>query len=105
MLLAVPYGKTHFEAWRPLTNDPLPSGYTYEELHEWIIHSKACAETEWKDAEQWNKPTSMVLDPGATVSCGIKFMLVEVLRCTGRSVDHPEAAQIKVSNAELIYYI
>lgn len=80
VLLAVPYGKTPFEAWRPLTNDPLPVGYTYEGLHEWMIHSKAYAETEWKDAEQWNKPTSMVLDPGATASYGIKFILAESVR-------------------------
>jgi hypothetical protein len=26
VLIAVPSGKTPFEAWRPLTDDPLPSG-------------------------------------------------------------------------------
>lgn len=80
VLLALPYGKTPFEAWRPLTDDPLPSGYTYEGLHEWMIHSKSYAETAWKEAEQWNNPTSKVLKPGETAGYGIKFILSESLR-------------------------
>ncbi len=80
VLLAVPYGKTPFEAWRPLTDDPLPSGYTYEGLHEWMVHTKSYAETEWKDAEQWNSPTSSVLGPGETLTCGVEFMIAESLR-------------------------
>ncbi len=80
VLVAVPYGKTPFEAWRPLTDDPLPSGYTYEGLHEWMVHSKSYAETAWKEAEQWNNPTSALLKPGETVSCGVKFILANSLR-------------------------
>jgi hypothetical protein len=80
VLLVVPQGKTPFEAWRPLTDDPLPSGYTYEGLHEWMVYSKSYAETAWKDAEQWNVPSSAMLDPGATLSVGVKFILAESLR-------------------------
>mgnify|MGYP007116712795 FL=1 len=80
VLIAVPSGKTPFEAWRPLSDDPLPSGYTYEGLHEWMVHSKSYAETAWKDAEQWNDPTSAVLRPGETVTYGIEFMIAESLR-------------------------
>jgi len=80
VLLAVPYGKTPFEAWRPLTDDPLPSGYTYEGLHEWMVHSKSYAETAWKEAEQWNNPTSEILKPGETISYGVKFILAGSLR-------------------------
>jgi len=80
VLVAIPYGKTPFEAWRPLTDDPLPSGYTYEGLHEWMVHSKSYAETFWKDAEQWNRPTSELLKPGQTVSYGVKFILAGSLR-------------------------
>lgn len=80
VLVAVPYGKTPFEAWRPLTDDPLPSGYTYEGLHEWMVHSKSYAETAWKEAEQWNNPTSAVIRPGETVSYGVKFILAASLR-------------------------
>ena len=80
VLIAVPFGKTPFEAWRPLTDDPLPSGYTYEGLHEWMVHSKSYAETAWKEAEQWNNPTSEVLKPGETATCGVKFILAGSLR-------------------------
>ncbi|MDM8001830.1 MAG: DUF5695 domain-containing protein [Bacteroidota bacterium] len=80
VLVAVPFGKTPFEAWRPLTDDPLPSGYTYEGLHEWMVHSKSYAETAWKEAEQWNNPTSVVLKPGETVSYGVRFILAGSLR-------------------------
>jgi len=79
-LIAIPLGKTPFEAWRPLTDDPLPSGYTYEGLHEWMVHSKSYAETAWKHAEQWNTPTSAMLKPGEMVSYGVKFILAESLR-------------------------
>ena len=79
-LVAVPFGKTPFEAWRPLTDDPLPAGYTYEGLHEWMVHTKSYAETDWKDAEQWNNPTSEILAPGETVSYGVKFILAGSVR-------------------------
>jgi len=80
VLIAIPYGKTPFEAWRPLTDDPLPSGYTYEGLHEWMVHSKSYAETAWKEAEQWNNPTSVLLKPGETVSYGVRLILADSLR-------------------------
>ncbi len=80
VLLVIPEGKTPFEAWRPLTDDPLPPGYTYEGLHEWMVHTAAYAETEWKNAEQWNRPTSKVIKPGETVSYGVRFLLADSLR-------------------------
>jgi len=80
VLIAIPYGKTPFEAWRPLTDDPLPSGYTYEGLHEWMVHSKSYAETAWKEAEQWNNPTSVLLKPGETVGYGVRLILADSLR-------------------------
>ncbi len=80
VLIALPFGKSPFEAWRPLTDDPLPSGYTYEGLHEWMVHSKSYAETAWKEAEQWNNATSALMKPGETVSYGVRFILAGSLR-------------------------
>ncbi len=77
VMLVVPQGKTPFEAYRPLTNDPTPQGTTFEGFHEWMIYSKAYAENEWKGAEQWNCPTSLVLQPGETRSIGVKFILTD----------------------------
>lgn len=77
VMLVVPYGKTPFEAYRPLTDDPTPVGTTFEGFHEWMVNSKAYAENEWKGAEQWNAPTSQVLQPGETHSFGVKFILTD----------------------------
>ncbi len=80
VLVVVPYGKTPFEAYRPLLDDAIPSGYTFEGLHEWMVHSKAYSETEWEGVEQWNKPTSEILKPGESKSYGVKFLLANSIR-------------------------
>lgn len=77
VMLVVPYGKTPFEAYRPLTDDPTPQGTTFEGFHEWMVNSKAFAENEWKGSEQWNKPTSVTLNPGETHNIGVKFILTD----------------------------
>ncbi|MCG6188631.1 hypothetical protein K5G00_14500 [Maribellus maritimus] len=77
VLLVVPYGDSPFEAYNPLLDDPTRRGITFEGFHEWMIHSKAYAETEWKDATPWNEPTSLILKPGKTHSCGVKFLLAD----------------------------
>ncbi|SFG82765.1 DUF5695 domain-containing protein [Pedobacter insulae] len=74
-LVVTPYGKTPFEAYNPLLDDPTPRGIVFEGFYEWMVHSKAYAENEWKNAEQWNKPTSAILKPGQTRSYGLKFLL------------------------------
>jgi len=79
VLLVVPNEKTSFEAYRPL-DDPTPAGYTFEGLHEWMVFSKAYAETEWKNVEQWNVPTSEILNPGEKRSFGVKFLLAGSIR-------------------------
>lgn len=80
VLLVVPHGNTPFEAWNPLLDDPTPRGVTFEGFHEWMVHSKAHAVDEWSGAVPWNKPSSTILDPGESVSYGIKFILAESLR-------------------------
>lgn len=80
VMLVVPHGETPFEAYRPLNDDPTPRGTTFEGFHEWMVSSKAYAETEWKGSEQWNKPTALVLQPGETHSIGVKFILTDDVR-------------------------
>ena len=91
-LLVVPDGRTPFEAWNPLNNPP-GRGYrhnpmpdrgqiqqTFEGFYEWLIHSKAYAENEWKDADPWNPPTSETLAPGASKTYGVRFLLAPDVR-------------------------
>lgn len=74
-LLVVPYGKTPFEAYNPLNDDPTPRGIVFEGFYEWMVYSKAYAENEWKDAQPWNKPTSVVLKPGEMRTYALQFIL------------------------------
>lgn len=97
VLLVVPYGKTPFEAYRPLTDDPTPVGTTFEGFHEWMVNSKAYAENEWKGAEQWNAPTSQVLQPGETHNIGVKFILTDKVENIEKALienNHPVAVGI-----------
>jgi len=74
-LLVIPQGKTPFEAYSPLLDDPTPRGITFEGFHEWMILSKAHANTDWKNADQWNENNSIVLKAGEKKDYGFKFVL------------------------------
>ncbi|HEU5366020.1 MAG TPA: DUF5695 domain-containing protein, partial [Hanamia sp.] len=74
-MLVVPYGKTPFEAYNPLLHDPTPRGADFEGFYEWMVYSKAYAENEWKNADEWNAPTSTILKPGESRSYGVQFII------------------------------
>lgn len=79
-LLVLPHENASFEAYSPLNDDPTPKGVVFEGFHEWLIHSKAFAETTWKGAEQWNEPTSVSLKPGEKRSYALKLVLAPSIR-------------------------
>jgi hypothetical protein len=72
-LVVVPEGQTPFEAYQ-LLNEPTRPNQTFEGTFAWMVHTQALAENEWKDARQWNTPTSFSLAPGATRTYGLKFL-------------------------------
>ena len=74
-LLVLPVGHTPFEAYNPLNDDKTPRGIAFEGFYEWMVYSKAYAGNEWKNAEQWNTPTSTILKPGETRSYALQFIL------------------------------
>ncbi len=80
VLLVLPDGDTPFEAYNPLLNDPTPRGVIFEGFHEWMAHSRAHAEDDWSEAEPWNRPTSVRLNPGESRSYGVRFVLADSLR-------------------------
>lgn len=80
VLLVTPYGHSPFEAYNPLLTDPTPKGIDFEGFYEWMVHSKAYAETDWKKADPWNKPTSVSLKPGETVAYGVQFTLAPSIK-------------------------
>jgi hypothetical protein len=93
VLVVVPEGKTPFEAWRILNEPNGPNGMfgrgnPYEGSYEWMVHSQAYAENEWKGVKEWNPATMATLAPGETKSYGLKFLVAPELR----EIDHTLAA-------------
>jgi len=92
-LIVVPDGKTPFEAYNPILgnrrpeggaptifHDPTPRGVTFEGFYDWMVHSQAFQENEWKKAEPWNPPTTLTLAPGESKTYGVKFLLSDSIR-------------------------
>jgi hypothetical protein len=91
-LLVVPRGKTPFEAYNPILDragpwgskpiftDPTPRGITFEGFYEWMVHSEAYANDEWKSAQPWNPPTMLTLAPGESKTYGVTFLLSDSIR-------------------------
>jgi hypothetical protein len=79
-LVVVPYGHTSFEAYTPLLSDPTRRGITFEGFYEWVALSKAYAEDDWSDAEPWNPPSAVTLEPGEQRSYGVRFLIADSIR-------------------------
>lgn len=91
-MVVAPYGKTPLENYH-LLNEPLRPNQVFEGMFEWMAHSKAYAETDWKGVEQWVKPTSEELKPGETRTYGLQFLpspsvrkIEDTLAANGRPV-------------------
>lgn len=90
-LLVLPAGKTPFEAYNPMLgqressqpsvfHDLTPRGITFEGFYDWMVHSAAFAENEWKKATPWNPPTLTTLAPGESKSYGLEFATSDSIR-------------------------
>jgi len=78
-LIIVPEDKTSFEAYRVL-DEPMRLRQTFEGTFEWMIHSLAYAENEWKNADPWNPPTMTTIAPGEQKTYGVRFLLSPEIR-------------------------
>jgi hypothetical protein len=111
-LLVVPDGATPLEAYKPILSperrrgdasgipiftDPTPRWVTFEGFYDWMVHSQAFAENEWKKAQQWNPPTLLTLAPGESKTYGVKFILSDTIRDIEKTLaanDRPVAVGI-----------
>ncbi|KAF4233397.1 hypothetical protein CNMCM8980_000411 [Aspergillus fumigatiaffinis] len=81
-LIVTPLGNTStpFEAWRdidePYFDSTAYGSQTFEGFYEWLVHSKAYADTEWRNAKPWNPPTSRILKAGQSTTVGLRFSVV-----------------------------
>jgi hypothetical protein len=96
VLLVLPDAKTPFEAYKPILSppwqrrgggattpiftDPTPRWVTFEGFYDWMVHSQAFAENEWKKAQPWNPPTKLTLNPGQMKIYGVRFVLANSIR-------------------------
>jgi hypothetical protein len=78
-LVVVPEKNTGFEAYQ-LLNEPTRPAQTFEGAFAWMVHTKAYAENEWKQAQPWNTPSDVTLAPGETRTYGLKFLLSDQIR-------------------------
>ncbi|MSO50356.1 MAG: hypothetical protein EXQ49_10740, partial [Acidobacteria bacterium] len=78
-LVVVPHDKTPLEGWRTV-DDRTPRTQTSEGIFEWMAHTQALAENEWRNATPWNAPTQATLAPGQSRTYGLKFLLSPSIR-------------------------
>ncbi len=78
-LVVVPHGKTPLEGWRTV-DDRTPRTQTSEGIFEWMAHTQAFAENEWRTATPWNAPTQATLAPGQSRTYGLEFLLSPSIR-------------------------
>jgi hypothetical protein len=91
-LLVVPDGKTPFEAYNPIAGaqgrgrkaglfeDLTPRNMTFEGFYEWMVASAAYQQNEWKNVEEWNPATMIVLKPGEERTVGLRFLVADSIR-------------------------
>ncbi len=78
-LVVVPHGKTPLEGWRTV-DDGTPRTQTSEGIFEWMAHTQAFAENEWRNATPWNAPTQATIAPGQSRTYGLEFLLSPSIR-------------------------
>lgn len=96
-LLVVPDGRTPFEAYNPILDerhrqreifhDPTPRGITFEGFYEWMVHSAAYQENEWKKADPWNPATTFTLAPGESRTYGLRFLRSDSIRDVEKTLE------------------
>jgi hypothetical protein len=78
-LVVVPHGRTPFEGWNPM-RDGTRRTQTSEGIFEWLAHTRAYVENEWKSVQPWNAPSSATLKPGESRTYGLEFLLAPSVR-------------------------
>jgi hypothetical protein len=78
-LVVVPHGRTPFEGWNPM-RDGTRRTQTSEGIFEWLAHTRAYAENEWKDVQPWNAPSSATLQPGESRTYGLELLVSPSIR-------------------------
>lgn len=71
---------TPFEAYRLLADDKMGRWQTFEGFYEWMTHSQAYVENEWKEATPWNVASFASLQPSEKKIYTLKFLMVDSIR-------------------------
>ncbi len=84
-LLVIPEENTSFEAYRTLS-EPMRPRQTFEGAFEWMVHSRAYADEEWKNAKPWNPPTAATIAPRSRKAYGVRFLKVAEIRAIEKTL-------------------
>lgn len=80
-LVVTPLGDTPLEAYRnldePYYDSTAYGSQVFEGLYEWQTLTEAWADSEWKATEPWNTPSSKILEPGESLSFGLRFSIAQ----------------------------
>ncbi len=83
----IPPGSVKAEIRRHRLHVPLSSALTrllcrrrYENTYELLLHTRAYADHEWKNAKPWNVPSGAKIPPGASRTYGVRMVLAPNLR-------------------------
>lgn len=69
---------TGFEGWRPLKGEDRANyDWMHEMLYEVMVHTKAYASTEWRNAIPWAPPTMATIGPGENKTYGVRLRLAQ----------------------------
>lgn len=80
-LVVTPLGDTPLEAYRnldePYYDSTAYGSQVFEGVYEWQTLTEAWAENEWNATEPWNTPSSKTLEPGESLTFGLRFSLAQ----------------------------
>jgi hypothetical protein len=99
ILLILPEGQGGMNAWRPLTSDPTPISAVFEGFYEYTFLADAYRTNEWSqvpDERLWTPTESIVLQPGASVTYGLRMRLLPSVKDVENGLAQMKRLVVKV---------
>lgn len=99
ILLIIPSENGGMNAWRPLLTDPTQRSATSEGFYEYTFLADAYRTNEWNtvpDERLWTSTNSVILQPGASATYGLRMRLLPSVRDVERGLAQMQRLVVKV---------